>query len=341
MRICSLLPSATELVCALGLEDRLVAVTHECDYPPSVRRLPAVTESWVPKDATSREIDRFVARARHAHRSVYRLDMERLEAVHPDLILTQELCDVCAVAYEQVAEAARVLPGRPRVISLEPLTLEHVLDQLEVIGRETGTLERARALRQQLVRRIDAVRRRTAGLARPRVYVMEWLDPPWAAGHWVPEMVEAAGGREVLGTPGSPSRRLSWDEVLAARPEVIVLAPCGFDLGRVLEEWARIDLPPGWGDLPAVREGRVYAVDANSYFSRPAPRLVDGIEILGQILHPEVFGTSRSGRDWMAVSPLAAGRAGAASPGVGAREGETGEERGERHGHSERHGHPA
>ena len=308
MRIVSLLPSATELVCALGLTDRLVGRTHECDFPPQVASVPVVTRSLVPAGATSREVDALVSRSAHEHRSLYRLDQEALARLQPDLILTQELCEVCAVAYDEVLDAARSLrvslsaapqpelalqtATQPLVLSLEPLTLGHVLDQLETVGRATGTLERARAVKARLQQRLEAVRRRTAGRPRrERVLCLEWLDPPWCAGHWVPEMVELAGGHDSLGQPGRPSRRIAWEEVRAYRPEVILLMPCGYTAHRAATEYRQLlaagQLPHWWGELPAVRNGQVFAVDANAYFSRPGPRVVEGVEVLEQVLHPE------------------------------------------------------
>ncbi|BAS28623.1 cobalamin-binding protein [Limnochorda pilosa] len=304
MRICSLLPSAPELLCALGLQHSLVGVTHECDHPPEVRDLPAVTRSLIPAGATGAEIESLVRASIHEHRSLYRLDIERLEQLAPDLIVTQELCDVCAVNYDEVLEAARILRGPRRVISLEPMSLADVLAQLGILGRETDRVDEAKQVRQALDQRLETVRTRVqdAERGRPRVYCMEWLDPPWAAGHWVPEMVEAAGGQEVLGAATGPSKRIHWSDVAEARPDVVILAPCGFDLEGTLREASRIQWPAWWRGLPAVQAGQVYAVDASAYFSRPGPRVVDGVEILAQILHPEVFGCSREGLDWRQVA---------------------------------------
>ena len=322
MRIVSLLPSATELVWALGLTPHLVGRTHECDFPPEVAAVPVVTRSLVPAGATSREVDALVSRSAHEHRSLYRLDREALARLQPDLILTQELCEVCAVAYDEVLEAARAirlhlrvdhppvgaLPAAPDplVISLEPMSLADVLDQLDIVGRATGTEERARAVKRQLQERLEAVRRRTAHLPRrERVLCLEWLDPPWCAGHWVPEMVELAGGHDALGQPGRPSRRITWEDIRAYRPELILLMPCGYTAHRAAAEYRELlacgALPPWWQDLPAVRQGQVFAVDANACFSRPGPRVVHGVEILAEILHPDDFGTHARGKGWVAV----------------------------------------
>lgn len=289
MRICSLLPSATEIVCALGLEPNLVGVTHECDYPPSVRGLPRVTRSIIDSDAlSSGQIDALVTSHLHDHRGLYQLDRTLLERLNPELILTQELCDVCAVSYAEVQDAVRALFGARTVLSLEPTRLDEVFEAIERVGAFTGRAEAARALTADLRRQIDAIEQALVGVqARPRVACIEWLDPPWIGGHWVPELVARAGGVDVLGEAGSPSVRTSWDRVAAAQPDVIVLMPCGFDVARTLHELKTAALPSFWRDLPAVRTDRVYAVDANSYFSRPGPRLVEGLRVLAGLLHPE------------------------------------------------------
>ena len=291
MRICSLLPSATEIVYALGLGDQLVAVTHECDEPPDARTRPRITRSAIdPETLTSAQIDALVSAHLHEHRGIYHIDRELLERLNPDLILTQELCDVCAVSYEDVQQAARALYGERQILSLEPTTLAGVLETLLVVGRATGTEARAGEVVNGLRERIERVRAQTAGVPRrPRVACLEWLDPPWAGGHWVPEMVTAAGGEDLLGRPGERSRRLRWDEVLTRAPEVVVLMPCGFGVERALVEYRRAALPPGWWDTPAVRAGQAWAVDANAYFSRPGPRLADGLETLAALLHPDLF----------------------------------------------------
>lgn len=291
MRICSLLPSATEIIFALGLGDQLVAVTHECDAPPAARALPRITCSAIdPASLTSAQIDALVTEHLHDHRGIYHIDRDLLERLNPDLIITQELCDVCAVSYTEVQEAARALYGERRILSLEPTTLAAVLDTIQVVGEATGTETRASQVVASLRERVDRVRQQTAGVSRrPRVACLEWLDPPFAGGHWVPEMVQAAGGADPLGRAGEPSRRLAWDEVLTAAPEVIVLMPCGFDAERAALEYRAAPLPAGWAETRAVAAGQVWAVDANSYFSRPGPRLVDGLETLAAILHPELF----------------------------------------------------
>ncbi len=291
MRICSLLPSATEIVFLLGLGDQLFGVTHECDYPPEARGKRVLVRSVVqPGQLTSRQIDNVVAQHAASGQPLYLLDSEALRDIGPDLVLTQGLCDVCAVPARQVGQALSVLLRAPEVLSLDPHTLEDVLQDILRVGEATGTVARARPAVAALRRRIQAVERRTRYVAqRPRVVCLEWLDPLIVAGHWVPEMVELAGGRDVLARPGSPSRRVVWDEVAEAQPEVLVLMPCGFDVARTLDE-ARLLWPlPGWAQLPAVRSGRVWAANAHEYYSRPGPRLVDGLEFLAEMLHPEAF----------------------------------------------------
>lgn len=285
MRICSLLPSATEIVCSLGLIDDLVAVSHECDFPPEVKNKPVVTHSLIDGAQTlSAEIDAVVSQRLRAHLGLYHLDDELLARLEPDLILTQELCDVCAVSYEQVEAAARALDGRPSILSLEPTDLEGVFQSFRAVGRATRSEDKAEELMTEIRARISVVRRQSMMLAtRPRVACLEWLDPPFVAGHWVPQMTGLAGGDDVLGEAGQPSRRLSWEEVLDAQPDVIVLMPCGFDTERTLREFRTALHPDSWQDVPAVRTRQVYAVDANAYFSRPGPRLARGIEILSEV----------------------------------------------------------
>src|SRR5919202_577166 len=280
MRIVSLLPSATEIVCALGLADELVAVTHECDYPPEVRGKPVVTASAIDQ----------VAGSIHEHRGIYTLDERLLSEVRPDLILTQELCDVCAVSYSEVQRAARILPDETPVVSLEPRTLGDILDTIMLVGRLTGHEETAADVVARLRARIDAVAARArAARARPRVYCMEWIDPPFGAGHWIPEMVRLAGGEEVLGREGEPSARLTWQEVATAAPDVVVVMPCGFDTERAARELAAVQDRPAWRGLPAVARGAVWVTNGSAYFSRPGPRMVDGLEILAHSLHPDLF----------------------------------------------------
>ncbi len=289
MRVASLLPSATEMVHFAGAEESLVGVTHECDYPPGVQNLPKLTSSKIDNSMTSAEIDAAIGRNLTDTGSIYALDADLLAQLSPDLILTQGLCDVCAVSMSLVEEAASTLESKPEIISLNPTSLGDVLEDAarigEALGRGKETNEKIAALTERLTRVEEVV----AGLPRPRVGCIEWLDPPFSAGHWVPEMVRLAGGEELFSGPGEPSRRLTWQDVFEATPEVLVLMPCGFGIERTIHEARALPEMPGWDGLPAVKDGRVWVVDANSYFSRPAPRLVEGVEILARILHPGVL----------------------------------------------------
>jgi iron complex transport system substrate-binding protein len=290
MKVVSLLPAATEIVGALGLLDRLRGASHECDFPAEAALLPRITFCPIHGGGMdSGEVDRWVSETLRDAGTLYRLDEALLRRIAPDVILTQALCDVCAVDYGSVREFARTLPGPPLVVSLDPSTLEDVFGDVGRVAEALGEPGRAGPVVAGLRARIEAVRAAVAGRPRPRCFVLEWTDPVYAAGHWNPELVALAGGEEVLGRAGEDSRRVPWEEVLAAAPEVIVLACCGYTAARTMEDVPALRERPGWGDLPAVRAGRVFAVDANAYFSRPGPRLADSVEILGAILHPEVF----------------------------------------------------
>jgi iron complex transport system substrate-binding protein len=283
MRIASLVPSATEIVFALGLGERLVAVTHECDWPPEAATLPRLTTTVVPEGLSAAEIDRTVRATVADGRPLYALDSERLEELQPDLILAQAVCEVCAVSYEDVVAVAARLPRRPRVLSLDPMTLDDVLGDLRRVGEAAEAAAEARLLLEHARRRIDGVRSAVQGALRPRVAALEWLEPPFVAGHWVPEMIELAGGRDVLGRPGQKSRTVGWEELESSGCDVAVVMPCGYDAERSAEE------AHTYADLIAsLGARRVVAVDASAYFSRPGARLVAGIELLGHILHPEL-----------------------------------------------------
>lgn len=287
MRIVSLLPSLTEICCALGLDDELVAVTHECDYPPLARAKPKITRSVLPPGLSHAEINRAVRELVRSGRPLYQLDTERLAQLRPHLILTQALCPVCAVSYEDVVQITSALPQRPEVLSVEPHTLRDVLDSIRLIGEHTGRCATATAVVASLQHRIDHVRQRLeAERELPGVVCLEWLDPPMVAGHWVPEMVALAGGRDRLGQVGAPSFTVTWDDVVAASPEVLVLMPCGYDLSGSRALATGLSQIPRLSGAPAVVKGHVYAVDASSYFSRPGPRLITGLELLAGILHP-------------------------------------------------------
>src|SRR5712692_3290502 len=300
LRICSLLPSATEIVFALGLGDHLVAVTHECDFPPDAARLPVITRSTLGHDARhSLEIHRHIVSANHRGSSIYGLDQDLLERLDPSLVLTQELCDVCAVSYDVVEKAVRRLAGERTILSLEPTSLGGILETIKQVGEVTGARERAAALVAELERRVDGIAAAVkAARRRPRVFAMEWLDPPFTAGHWVPEMVRLAGGHDDLAREGSPSSQIAWDDIVTYDPEIIVLMPCGFTLERTIEELADVELPDAWQSLAAVRSGHVYAVHASAYFNRPGPRIVEGLQILAEIIHPEVVSRTTPHEAW-------------------------------------------
>jgi len=290
MRILSLLPSATEIVYALKLGDSLVGVSHECDYPPEARTKPVVSTSDLSAMLRSQEIHRAVSAHHHPSHSLYRIDEEVLRQIDPEIIITQELCSVCAVPVSQVREAARILEGPCRIVSLEPNNLQQILDNILAVGEVTGHEETARAVVQALRQRIERVRAITSAAgSRPRVFCMEWMDPPMAGGHWIAEMVRLAGGTDGLGNDGRPSTVMEWERVIKYAPEILIIMPCGYNIERSLAEAGMLSCREGWNDLPAIRAGRVYIVDSPAYFSRPGPRIITGLEILGEIIHPELF----------------------------------------------------
>jgi iron complex transport system substrate-binding protein len=290
MRIASLLPSATEMVCALGLAHDLVGISHDCDYPAEILGTPVLSQAIVTSTLPSGEIDARIKGEVHRGNSVYHLNAGQLADLRPELILTQELCTVCAPSYTLVKQAAKVLDAETKIVSLEPLGLLDILDNFLLVGALTGRLAQAEAVVGNLRERIDRARNATAGLPRPRVACIEWLEPLYVAGHWVPEMVATAGGNDVLGRAREPSFVASWNDIVAAEPEILVIMPCGFDLDRTRQEIQLLSRRPGWPELPAVRSGRVYLTEATSYFSRPGPRIVTGVEILATIFHPKAVG---------------------------------------------------
>lgn len=291
MRICSLLPAATEIVATLGLADDLVAISHECDYPPDIRRKPVVIRSAVEVGGTSsRAIDLQVRAALKAGTGLYRIDAVLLRQANPDLIITQTLCDVCAVTPTEVQQALAGLGRSTRVLSLNPISLEDVFRDIETIGQATGQEERASRWVAELRDRVERIRTLVGHEPRPRVACIEWLDPIYSAGHWVPELVHLAGGTELLATAGMKSAPLPWEQVRDSAPEVLIFMPCGFSIDRTLTEITLMTSRPGWTDLPAVRSGAVYVVDGSAYFNRPGPRLVEGVELLAALLHPPLFG---------------------------------------------------
>jgi iron complex transport system substrate-binding protein len=290
MRICSFLPSATEIAFALGLGDEIVGVTHECDYPPEARSKPIVVETALDAARTSRQIDHTVRQHWRAKTSLYTIDLCRLREAKPDIILTQALCDVCALNFDDVVQAAQALEPPPKIVSLNPRLLADVLADIRQVGAVTGKIPEAEALVLSLQGRMDRVR--TAALVssqRPRVMCLEWLDPLFSAGHWVPEMVDLAGGTNGLAKKGDVSAQIQWDQVVQLNPEILILMPCGFDVQRTQEEAAVLCHLPGWSELPAVRNKHVFAVNGAAYFNRSGPRLIEGLEILSSIIHPEIF----------------------------------------------------
>ena len=296
MRIESRVPSATEMLFALGLGDSVVAVTHECDYPPAARALPHLTRSVIPAGLPPGEVDARVREVTGRGEALYELDEETLGALDVDLIVTQALCEVCAVSYDDVRAVAERLPTRPRVISLDPSTLADVLADTQALAGAIGIDERCRELRGELERRLDAVRAAVAGAEhRPRVLALEWLDPPFVGGHWVPEMIELAGGVDPVGEAGVDSRTVRWGALAAARPEAVVVMPCGLTAAESADQAAdHAEL------LARLGAADVWAVDAAATFSRPGPRLVEGVELLAHLLHPHRAGPP-PGLEWSRV----------------------------------------
>jgi iron complex transport system substrate-binding protein len=291
MKIVSLLPSATEVVYALGLGDDLSGVTFECDFPAEARTRPVVSDTTLPTDRplTSREIDAEVHRRMDASEPLYQLDKDLIREIQPDVILTQDLCRVCAVPTGIVQDALDELGCDARVVSMDPTNLQEILDSFNEVGRATGTEERARELVAGLQERIDAVRARAVRLPTIRTFCMEWLDPPFAGGHWIPELVQVASGQNLLTEPGQRSRQVTWREIADAGPEVVVFMPCGYYLEEAEGEAARIYHVPEFRETTAFASQTVFAADASSYFSRPGPRIVDGLEMLAWAIHSDEF----------------------------------------------------
>jgi iron complex transport system substrate-binding protein len=290
MRVVSLLPAATEIVAALGLVDQLVGVSHECDHPAEVTTRPRVTRCAIHGNALpSDAIDAWVTDTLARTGTLYEMDEPLLRALEPDVILTQRLCDVCAVGYGSVKAFAATLPHPPRVVNLEPSSVSDVLRDVRTVGAALDVPERAAALVATLEARIAEVKRRADDLPRRRCVLLEWIAPPFRSGHWGPELVEIAGGVDPLGRRGEDAARVPWQAVVDAAPEVLVVACCGFDLARALADVPRLRTASGWATLPAVQAAEVYVVDGSAYFSRPGPRLVDSLEMLAEILHPERF----------------------------------------------------
>jgi iron complex transport system substrate-binding protein len=289
-QIVSFLPSATEIACALGLSEQLVGITHECDYPPEILGKPVVVRSALPIDTMSQlEIDVAVAERMRSGHSLYEVDEKLLQELTPDLILTQDLCQVCAPSGTEVSHALKLLPSKPRILWLTPNSLQQIFDNIRELGEATGRVKEAESLiakGQARLERVAAVTRKAS--QRPRVFCMEWLDPVYCSGHWVPEMVRLAGGIDSISRENADSIRVPWDKVREWAPEVLIITPCGYNLEQVVEKAAKLSTYAGWSDLPAVRKNQVYAVDANSYFARPGPRVVDGTELLAHLINPQL-----------------------------------------------------
>ena len=286
MRIVSLVPAATEMLFALGLGDDVVGVTHECDYPAAARDLPKVTKSSLAEDLSAAEVDAVVKARALAGESIYELDGDALAALAPDLIVTQALCSVCAVSYEEVRSLAESIESLPMVIALDPHTLGEVLGDYRTLGRATATTDEAVDLIRESTERIDRVRTTVRGARRrPRVVALEWLDPPYVAGHWTPQMIEFAGGEDVLGFTGEESTQTTWELIRAAEPDIIIVMPCGYG-AEIAHREAEMHRP----QLEDLGADRIVAVDAAAFFSRPGPRLIDGLELLAHIIHPQLIG---------------------------------------------------
>jgi iron complex transport system substrate-binding protein len=296
MQICSLLPSATEILYALGLGDSVAGVTHECDFPPAAAKKPALIHPRLNLDVAPGEMDRQVSELIARGESIYVVDNELLARIAPDLIVTQDLCHVCTASPDDLAGALLHLPKRPKVLSLTPHTLADVWADIRRVGDATHRRRDAQALTMAIEERVAVIEMRAAQAVRtnqrPRVLCLEWLDPFYVGGHWVPEMVARAGGEDVLGLAGKPSFKVTAEQIAESRADVIIVMPCGYNAARAAAEWREFKIPESWKSLPAIRENKIYGVDANAYFSRPGPRLAEGIAILAHILHPEVFSAS-------------------------------------------------
>jgi iron complex transport system substrate-binding protein len=287
--IVSLLPSATEILFALGLGDQVVGVSHECDFPAAARSKTVVIRSRIPKDAAPIEIDRLVREFSGRGESVYSVDADALRSLSPDLIVTQDLCHVCAASPQDLAAILADFDHRPEVLSLNPLDLGDVWRDILWVGEQTFRAHAAERMLETIGEKLGSIAQQMQGAnGCPRVAFLEWLQPVYVGGHWVPEMIELAGGRDALGKPRTPSFRITLEEIIAAQPDILIVAPCGYSADQAREEYRGMNFPSGWQEMPAVRNGQVYSLDANSYFSRPGPRLITGLEILAKLLHPEI-----------------------------------------------------
>lgn len=292
LRIVSLLPSSTEIVCALGLEENLTGITHECDFPPSIDKKPHLTSSRISHETmSSKEIDHAVRSQLDGHGSIYDLDEKLLEKLKPDIIITQELCDVCAVNYKTVRKAAKIYVDNAKVVSLEPSTINDIFENIKTVGEICELSHKASEVVSGLKGRLETLRKKTAKVkVHPKVFMLEWLDPPFAPGHWVPEQVEIAGGTPILGNAGGRSVTTTYEAIFESKPEIMCLIPCGYCIEDILRQLKNTEFPEKWKKIPAIENENIWALDASGYFSRPSPRVVDGAEIAAKIFHPEIFG---------------------------------------------------
>lgn len=304
LRVVTLIASATEIVSALGCGAHLVGRSHECDYPPEMVRLPVLTAPKFKVGGTSSEIDRKVRELVEQGLSVYRVDADLLRSLAPDLIITQDHCEVCAVSLSDVEAATCAWLGdKPRIVSLRPNSLDDVYEDIRVVASALGVTATGEQLVQAMRQRLEDLRERTRALPRPHVAFIEWGEPLMSGGHWMPTLIEVAGGANLFGTAGQKSEILNWDELIATDPEVIIIAPCGYDLDASRREHAALARHPGWGGLMAVREGRVFCADGNAFFNRPGPRLIETAEIIAEILHADVVNFGHQGRGWERMLP--------------------------------------
>ncbi len=303
LKIASLLPSSTEIICALGLEKNLIGITHECDFPGSITDRPHLTASRISHESmSSKDIDHTVRSQLDGHGSIYDLNEKLLQKLSPDLILTQELCDVCAVSYKTVEKAAKVYVADAKVVSLEPNTIEEIFENIKTVAELCGVSEKGKEVVSNLQNRLNKIKEQIQkhknnpkstiqDLKSPKVFMLEWLEPPFSPGHWVPEQVQIAGGICLMGNAGEKSITTTYQEIFESNPEIMVLVPCGYYTADILRQIENTKFPKNWQEIPAIKDGRIWALDASSYFSRPAPRVVDGTEILAKIFHPKIFGT--------------------------------------------------
>ena len=300
-RVVSLIASATEIVCALGARELLVGRSHECDFPPDVTRLPSLTEPKFPVRGTSYDIDARVKAILQEGLSVYRVDTEKLEALRPDIIVTQDHCEVCAVSLKDLAAALCAWSGRQvEIVSLKPDSLADIWEDIAKVARALGCERQGERLVEQLKARMARIAEQSgAARTRPRGLMIEWIDPLMAGGNWMPELVQMAGVENLFGATRQPSPWLDWDQVVAADPDVILVLPCGFDMARTLDEMPLLERRAGWRELKAVQRGRIFVADGNQYFNRPGPRIVESLEILAEIFHPELFPSRYEGKGWI------------------------------------------